>query len=553
MKKKRIFAAATASLMLISTLGACAPKATTGTTTPSTTATTTAEDTGFDPSKFQVKAIDEKTFEVTLNTPIPYFLELTAFPTFMPVQKNAVETGGDAWATKPETYVGTGAFRMTEFVNGSHITLEKNPNYWDAANVTPEKLTLTLTDDAVAQLDGFQTGKFQFIDDIPTNEIDQLMNNPDFVREPQLGTYYASLNNQKAPFDNPLVRKAFSLAVDREYISKNISKGWIPAGAFVPPTSTDNGKEFGDNRKDYIDVSDGAYEKNLAEAKSLLAEAGYPDGAGLPNIEYIYNEGSIHRPVAEALQDMWGKLGAKVSIESQEWSTFLNTRKHGEYMAARDGWVNDYSDPIGMLDLFVTGNGNNNAQYSNPEYDKLIASIKSETDQTKRSVLLHQAEDMLFADSVFVPLLYYTDYYMVAPQVKSGIWSTPIGWKFFRKAPVSELDVVLGPNPDTIDPALNSAVDAGIMILTAFDGLYRYDEQSALEPSLAESVDVSEDGLTYTFHLRDGLKWSDGTPLTAEDFVYSWTRAINPETAADYSEMFNIIKGYNDALGVTAE
>ncbi len=495
----------------------------------------------------QVRALDARTLEVTLNARTPYFLELTAFPTYMPVKRDIVEANGDAWATVPETYIGNGPYKTSEWVPGSSLTMVKNENYWDAANVGPASIVFRQISDDVPQLNGYQTNELQFIDSVPTGEVASLKSNPEFHVEAQLGTYYISLNNQVAPFDNPLVRKAFSLAVDRKYLADVIGEGlWLPATAWIPEGMMDGANDFRTVGGDYIDNSD--YAANLAEAKAALAEAGYPNGEGLPVIEYIHNEGSIHGPVAEALQNMWGELGATVNVSMMEWTTFLETRKNGEYMAARDGWLNDYGDPIGMLDLFITGSGNNNSQYRNADYDALITQSKLEADPAARMALLHQAEDTLMDEWVFAPLLYYSDIYMVKPELANGFYSTPLGMKYFMNVKgVENLNVCLGSNDNTMDPAINSSVDGASMIFHAFEGLYRWNINNEVEPACAESVAISDDGLTYTFTLREGLTWSDGSPITAEDFVYAWTRAVDPNTAADYGYMFEVIAGYAEA------
>jgi len=169
----------------------------------------------------------------------------------------------------------------------------------------------------------------------------------------------------------------------------------------------------------------------------LLKEAGYPDGEGLPQMEYLYNEGTGHQAIAEALQNMWSKIGVKVTLSSQEWSTFLNTRKTGDYHIARNGWLSDYNDPISMLDMWITDSGNNDAQWSNPEYDALIAKIKASSDQEERFRLMHEAEDMLFEEHILAPIYYYADLYLVNQKVE-GFWSSPLGYKYFMYASVKE-------------------------------------------------------------------------------------------------------------------
>ncbi len=389
---------------------------------------------GYEDKNLNVTAPDDKTVVVTLKTPTPYFLELTAFPTFSPVRQDLVESKGDAWAVEVDSYIGNGPYKMTEWVPGSHMIYEKNKNYWDYKNLGPGKIKFVLMEDDSAILNAFQQEEILFADQMPNDEIDAWRDKPEFHLEGQLGTYYVSFNTQKAPLDNPLVRQALSLAINREWITINVGKsGQEPAGAFVPTglTDVDPAKEFREVGGDFYDPYD--YEGNLAKAKEALAKAGYPDGKGLPTMEYIFNEGTGHQAVAEALQNDWKKIGVNVTLSSQEWNTFLNTRKNGEYFIARNGWLCDYNDPITMLDMWVTGGGNNDAQWSNAEYDKLIAEIKASSDPAERFTKMHQAEKIIFDESMLAPIYYYVDLFLLNTKVE-GFWSSPLGYKYFMYA-----------------------------------------------------------------------------------------------------------------------
>lgn len=389
---------------------------------------------GFDAGKLNVTAPDDKTLVVTLKNAVPYFLELTAFPTYSPVRQDLIEANGDKWATDVKTYIGNGPYKMTEWVPGSHILYQKNENYWDYKNLGSEKIKFVLMEDDNAILNAYKQEEILFADQMPNDEIDAWRDKPDFHLEGQLGTYYVSFNVKKAPLDNPKVRKALTLAIDRDWIVKNVGKsGQVPAGAFVSTglSDADSAKQFRDIGGDYYDPI--AYEKNLEEAKKLLAEAGYPDGKGFPNMEYLYNEGTAHQQIGEALQDMWKKIGVNVTLVSQEWNTFLNTRKNGEYFIARNGWLSDYNDPISMLDMWITGGGNNDAQWSNTDYDALIAKVKASSDPSERFKLMHQAEDIIFAESMLAPIYYYVDLYLLNSKIQ-GFWASPLGYKYFMYA-----------------------------------------------------------------------------------------------------------------------
>ena len=198
-------------------------------------------------------------------------------------------------------------------------------------------------------------------------------------------------------------------------------------------SDADPTKEFREVGGDYYDPYD--YEGNLELAKAALAEAGYPNGEGLPVFEYLYNEGGSHAVIGEALQSMWAQIGVNVELVSQEWATFLNTRKNGEYDIARNGWLGDYNDPISFLDMWITGGGNNDAQWSNTDFDALISQVKASSDQAERMQLMHEAEDIIFDEWMLSPIYYYVDLYMVSDSV-DGVYCSPLGYKFFKYASV---------------------------------------------------------------------------------------------------------------------
>lgn len=395
---------------------------------------------GYDKGDLNVKAPDDKTVVVQLNSATPYFLELTAFPTFSPVREDMVESKGDAWAVEVDSYIGNGAYKMIEWVPGSHILYEKNENYWDYDSLGTKEIKFVLMEDDNAILNAFKQEEILFADQMPNDEIDAWKDKPEFNLEGQLGTYYVSFNVEKAPLDDPLVREALTLAIDRDWICVNIGKsGQQPAGAFVSTGlfDADSSKEFREVGGDYFDPSVAANDANLEKAKELLAQAGFPNGEGLPNIEYLYNEGTAHQAIGEALQDMWKKIGVNTTLVSQEWNTFLNTRKNGEYFIARNGWLSDYNDPISMLDMWVTGGGNNDAQWSNAKYDELITKVKASSDSEERFKMMHEAEDIIFEESMLCPIYYYVDLFLINEKI-DGFWSSPLGYKYFMYATATE-------------------------------------------------------------------------------------------------------------------
>lgn len=388
------------------------------------------------PEELGIKAIDEKTVEVTLEKQTPYFLEVCAFPATFPVRKDIVESNGETWSTNPETYVGNGPYKLQSWEHQSKMTYVQNEKYYGVEDLGPDTINFVLMEDQNTILSAFKNGEILMGDDLPSEEIDAMKDNG-LVVESQLGTYYLSINTQKDVLNNEKVREALSLAIDRNYLVEKIAKGGqIPADTFVPTGLTDaDGKtEFHENATKWYDVND--YEGNVKKAKELLKEAGYENGKGLPSIELMCNQG--HEPIMEAVQNMWKEnLGVNSTISSQDWNVFIQTRKDGDFQVARDGWLADYNDPISFIDMWVTGGGNNNAHWSNAEYDKLVKEIKSTTDSAKRYELMHKAEDMLAKESPVVPLYYYTDLYLISDKLE-GMYTSPLGYKYFMYCTINE-------------------------------------------------------------------------------------------------------------------
>ncbi len=386
-----------------------------------------------------VSAPDPKTLVVELASPCVYFDKIVTHASMAPVKKDVIESKGDQWTLTPETYISNGPLKLTEWVPGSHITFAKNENYWNADKVTLNSLKFVLMEDSNAAYSAYQTGEVQMIRDVPTEEIPGLKDSPDFHLEPRMATSYTIFNTQKAPFDNVKVRKALSLAVDRDYIANTLMmQTAVPASNFVGPGISDleEGSSFEDvtrknNGGDYFNTSN--YEEDLKKAKDLLAEAGYPNGEGFPVIEYMTNDSGYNKPVAEYLQNAWSKLGVKMDIKIVEWSTFTPTRRAGDFQICRGGWVYDYDDPINMLTLFTSDSGNNDGKYSNPEVDALINQARDTADKADHYEKLHQAEKLIMEDAAVAPLVYSSDYYMQNPDIK-GTWHSPYGYWFFMYA-----------------------------------------------------------------------------------------------------------------------
>ncbi|PKM85249.1 MAG: peptide ABC transporter substrate-binding protein [Firmicutes bacterium HGW-Firmicutes-11] len=391
-----------------------------------------------EPSELGAVALDDMTFEVTLHTAIPYFAEIAAFPAAFPVRQDIIEANGDQWTFEPETYIGNGPYMMSEWVHNSYITMVKNPNHYDFENLGPNSIKFALMDDDNAMLAAFNSGELDFNEGYPIDEVPALLESGQLKIGDYIGTYYVSYQTKMAPFDDPRVREAFSLAIDRNYIVEQITRaGQVVAGGYVPSGIYDAGGPGTDFRAvggDYYSMSKDDYAANTERARELLAEAGFPGGEGFPIVEYIYNTNDGHKAVGEALQNMWQQeLGVQVTLTNQDWAVFLETRKNGDYMIARNGWIADYNDPISFLDMWVTGGGNNDAQYENPAYDSLIKTAKTSSDPAVRMKAMHDAEDILMGESVVAPIYYYTVPYMVSDDLK-GWYYSPLGYFFFSYA-----------------------------------------------------------------------------------------------------------------------
>lgn len=391
-----------------------------------------------------VKALDDTTLEVNLKFPVAYFLSLTSFYTYMPVREDMVAKG-EGWEKNPETCVSNGPFKMTEYKTGDHLTMVKNDNYWDAQRVKLAGVKGLMINEGTTALNGYENGEIQVLDGITIEQIPRLQKeDPNFKIYPQVGTYYVNFNVDNEVFKDVNVRKAFSLAIDRKSFVEQVTKGGqIPATGFIPsgmiysdgtdirPLDSATGApapEFGiDPTKALVD-----------EAKALLAEAGYADGKGLPEITFLYNTNENNKKIAEALQGMWKQnLGVDVKLLNQDWAVFQETRRAGEYMMARGGWLGDYGDPMTMLDLFAVKSGNNDPQWRynlqpvvaphdttlNPEQEAFEKAINDSmlSSGKDRDKALKAAEDALMNNHVVAPIYYYTMSTIVDSSVVEGV------------------------------------------------------------------------------------------------------------------------------------
>jgi oligopeptide transport system substrate-binding protein len=390
-----------------------------------------------DPEQIGVKAKDDRTLVVTLEGPCPYFLSLGYFPTLSPLHRKTVESNPEKWTLDPKTYIGNGPFKMTKWVHNERMEFEPNSNYWDKKVVKLKKLTFLMVEEQSTSLTMFESGQIDLLDDngISRPEIPRLQASGALKFNPYLGTYYYMFNTKKSPTDNLKVRHALALAIDRGQIVKFITKaGETPASAFVP-----NGVPDAVPGQFFRPVGGSFFKDNdLAAAKKLLTEAGYPDGKGFPAIEILYNTHEMHKQIAEAIQEMWKKnLGINVTLTNQEWKVYMTTRRALSYNGvARAGWIGDYVDPMTFIDLWTSTSGNNQTGWGSPKYDELVKTAKMSGDPKVRMKAMHDAEAILMQDMPVAPIYFYTKPFLAKDWVKD-VNQSALGFMLFNTAYVA--------------------------------------------------------------------------------------------------------------------
>jgi oligopeptide transport system substrate-binding protein len=370
-----------------------------------------------------VSAPDKFTVRAELNSPTAFFLDLCAFPTLAVVPREAIEKYGDRWLMAKPLPVD-GAFELAYWRLNDKVRLIKNPRYWDATNTQSQIIDILPVGSPNTALNLYERGQVDIVWDkelIPSELVDVLLKRPDFHSFTYLGTYFFRFNVTKKPFDDPRVRKALALAVDKNRIVKKITRaGEITTSHLVPPGTAN-----------YSSPDGLAYNPELA--RKLLAEAGYPGGKGFPHFEYLFNAaagsgGKIHENIAIELQQMWrDELGIQMDLRQVETQVFWGMQSRLDYQLSRSSWIGDYNDANTFLGMFVTGDGNNETGWSNTNYDGLIHAANQETDLQKRKKLFQQAETILVRDELpIVPLYIYVGINYFDTNKISGIWENTL-------------------------------------------------------------------------------------------------------------------------------
>jgi oligopeptide transport system substrate-binding protein len=370
-------------------------------------------------STVAVRSPDPHTLIVRLKHPRGYFLDLCAFPTFFPLHEAAMQPflvdpsdaakGYNGRWMRPPTLVTNGAFYLNDWKFKQYMLLEPNPHYWDRANVHCDQLIIRAISDPRAALLAFRSGTVDVLTNIPPQFGKDLLAQPEDQRrdihyQPVFGTYYYLFNCTRGPLKDARVRKALALSIDRKKIVDEVTRmHQRPITVLVPPDSIPGYK------------SPAGLEMNIDEAKRLLADAGYPEGKGMPTLEILYNNEAMHERISQALGQMWEQaLGIHVTYRGLERGSFGSERQEAHnFDIARAGWYGDYGDPTTWLNLFATGDNNNDGLYSNAAYDKLLAEANAEPDAQRRLNILSDAERLLVEDQFpLLPLYQYADGYM---------------------------------------------------------------------------------------------------------------------------------------------
>lgn len=374
------------------------------------------------------KALDPHTLQLTLRHRTPFLLHAMNHESWLPVPVSVIkkfdgmERQSTPW-TRPENFVGNGPYVLKSWRPNQMIVAERSPTYWDREHVKIDEIDFYPVELADTEERMFRAGQLDITYEAPLSKISVYRReHPDQIRmDPYNGVYFYRFNVQRKPFDDVRVRRAFALAIDRERIVRDVTRGGeLPAYSVVPP-----------NVNGY--TSQNTFHEDIAEAQRLLAEAGYPGGRGFPKVELLNNPLEKHEVIAEALQQMWRKnLGVEIAIHTEEWKVYMDSQHTRNFQFQRAGWIGDYVDPHAFLDLWETNGGNNDSNWGDPEYDRLLKSALTVKTEAERYAIYQRMEKILRDGMPVMPIFYYTYVRLVNPRVK-GYVTTPIDdfpWKY---------------------------------------------------------------------------------------------------------------------------
>jgi oligopeptide transport system substrate-binding protein len=385
-------------------------------------------------SKTGFAAPDEHTLVLHLKHPVPYLLELLKHYSWYPVHLPTIEKfgpadrKGSAW-TRPGNLVGNGPFRLESWLPNQKITVARSPTYWNAAAVKLDGIAFHAIDNLETEERMFRSGQLDITNTVPGNHIAEYrQKTPELIRiDPYYGTYFYRLNTTRPPLNDARVRRALALAIDRESIIRSITRAGQAPALNVTPT--------------YAGFTpDDSIKPDVAEARRLLAEAGFPEGRGFRPLELLYNTSDAHKQIAEAVQQMWRiQLGINITLRNEEWKVYLDSNHTMNYDVSRASWIGDYPDPETFLDLWLTGGGNNDTGYANPDYDRLLATALESPDAAGRTAVYRRLENILVRDMPVIPIYFYKRVFLISPRVKN--WVPNIldfrAWQYIDLAPPS--------------------------------------------------------------------------------------------------------------------
>jgi oligopeptide transport system substrate-binding protein len=374
----------------------------------------------------KIRALDDYTFQVDLVGPLPYVDSMLPHSIFAILPLHTIQKYGADW-TLPGNLVSNGPYVLKEWKPQDHVTVEKNPNYWDAKSVKIDKIVYIASDDNNTRLNMYLAGEADWVNGgLPLDQIDALKPRADYHVNPSLGTYHFEFNLvTPSPLLDVRVRKALAMSIDKQTLVDKVTRGGqLPADAEVPPMPG------------YTNAKGNPY--NVEQAKKLLADAGFAGGQGFPRLTILYNTSEGHKKIAEYVQQQWAQnLGITVEIENVEWKTALARGAQQDFQVLRMGWIGDYQDPNTFLELFITDGGQNYGKYSNPKFDALIKQAARMKPGADRYKVLQQAEDILVTqDQAIIPIYFYTNQNMIDTNVWGGWFDTPTNWhppKFIYK------------------------------------------------------------------------------------------------------------------------
>jgi oligopeptide transport system substrate-binding protein len=360
------------------------------------------------------KVIDDHTLQVTLDNATPYFLSLLTHQSWYPVHLPTIAKYGDPYTrgnkwTRPGRFVGNGPFVLSKWRVNDVIEVTKSPTYWDRDRVRLKAIRFYPIESDDTEERAFRAGQLHITETVPLSKINNYKAEHSNLIQigPYLGTYFYRIHVTKPPLNDKRVRRALAMAIDRESIVANVTKGGqLPAFNFVPPGTAGY-------------TCNSQLSENIGEAKRLLAEAGYPEGKGMPPVELLYNTSEAHRTIAEAIQQMWKtKLGVDARLVNEEWKVYLDSQRSLNYQVCRAAWIGDYVDPNSFLDMWLAGGGNNETGWTNAQYDHFIGQAAATADPKQRLEVFQKAEAILMDEVPILPVYFYTRVFLKRPEVK---------------------------------------------------------------------------------------------------------------------------------------